>query len=107
FALALMADKLGHTPDRDELLGRAKGWSNLFEPGMKFLEPLTRDRKFPSGYHPEFPDGYREGTGWQYLWLVPHDVAALRAAMDEDAPGTFASRLDQFMAEPAAEAVPG
>jgi predicted alpha-1,2-mannosidase len=57
-------------------------------------------------YHPEFPDGFREGTGWQYTWLVPQDVAGLRAAMDAGKPGTFIKRLDEFLATAVAETVP-
>jgi putative alpha-1,2-mannosidase len=51
-----------------------------------------------------FSDGWQEGTGWQYLWLVPQDVAGLRDALGVD---TMKQRLDEFFATPAqSEAAP-
>jgi putative alpha-1,2-mannosidase len=33
---------------------------------------------------PMAPDGWQEGTAWQYLWLVPQDVRGLRHALGTD-----------------------
>jgi putative alpha-1,2-mannosidase len=51
-----------------------------------------------------FSEGWQEGTGWQYLWLVPQDVAGLRDTLGVD---TMKQRLDEFFATPAqSEATP-
>ena len=104
FALGLMADRLGFTADRDRLLTLAANWRNVFDAhGTRFVRPRHASGKWMTPYHPEFPKGFREGDGWQYTWLVPQDVAGLRAAMT---PKTFTQRLDEFFLTPVAQQVP-
>lgn len=104
FALALMAQRLGHTDDATALTSRAQAWHNLFHGG--FLQPRNADGSWPANYDPMSGTGYREGTGWQYLWLAPHDLGGLQKAYDADGSG-FASRLDHLFSVPASTAVPG
>ena len=95
FALALMADRLGNTVDRDQLLQMAGYWRNVFDAGgTKFMRPRHKDGSWLTPYHPEFPTGFREGTGWQYTWLVPQDVRGLVNAMGGDAAAR--TKLDTF-----------
>ncbi|MGH2784849.1 MAG: GH92 family glycosyl hydrolase, partial [Actinomycetota bacterium] len=103
FALALVADRLGETVDRDTLLAQAGNWRNIFDPQTKFIRPRRADGAWKGNYHPELPDGFREGTGWQYTWLVPQDVAGLFQAMG---PAKARQRLDTFFLTPAAELIP-
>jgi predicted alpha-1,2-mannosidase len=104
FALALMADRLGETADRDRLLGMAGNWRNIFDAKeTRLVRPRNSHGKWMTPYRPSFPKGFREGTGWQYTWLVPQDVAGLRAAMHPD---TFTKRLDMFLSAPVATEVP-
>ena len=103
FALALVADRLGETADRDALLAQAGNWRNIFDPQTKFIRPRRDDGAWKANYHPELPDGFREGTGWQYTWLVPQDVAGLFAAMG---PEKARQRLDTFFLTPVAELIP-
>jgi predicted alpha-1,2-mannosidase len=104
FALALMARRLGHADDATALTLRAQTWRNLYHGG--FLQPRNADGSWPSSYDPMSGTGYREGTGWQYLWLAPHDMGGLQTMYDGDGSG-FASRLDHFFSVPASTAVPG
>ncbi|MDT7545994.1 MAG: hypothetical protein QOE99_2104 [Actinomycetota bacterium] len=104
FALALMAQRLGHTADATALVARSQAWHNLYHDG--FLQPRAADGSWPAGYDPQSGTGYREGTGWQYLWLAPHDMGGLQAAYDKDGYG-YASRLDHFFGVPASTGVPG
>jgi predicted alpha-1,2-mannosidase len=104
FALALMAQRLGHTADIAVLTARAQAWRKLYHDG--FLQPRKADGSWPSNYDPQSGTGYREGTGWQYLWLAPHDMGGLQTTYDRDGAG-FASRLDHLFAVPASTAVPG
>ncbi|MEX2554663.1 MAG: GH92 family glycosyl hydrolase [Actinomycetota bacterium] len=103
FALALVADRLGETADRDALLAQADNWRNIFDPQTKFIRPRRADGAWKANYHPELPDGFREGTGWQYTWLVPQDVAGLFQAMG---PAKARRRLDTFFMTPVAELIP-
>jgi predicted alpha-1,2-mannosidase len=104
FALALMAQRLGHSADAAALTTRSQAWRNLYHDG--FLQPRATDGSWPAGYDPMSGDGYREGTGWQYLWLAPHDMGGLQKAYDSDGFG-YASRLDHLFSVPASTAVPG
>ncbi|MGH2785906.1 MAG: GH92 family glycosyl hydrolase [Actinomycetota bacterium] len=103
FALALMADRLGETADRDQLLTQAGYWRNQFDPETRFMRPRNADGTWMTPYHPELPEGWREGTGWQYSWLVPQDVAGLLDAMGRD---TAQQRLDTFFLTPVADLIP-
>jgi predicted alpha-1,2-mannosidase len=104
FALALMAQRLGHTADATELTQRAQAWRNIYKDG--FLQPRAADGSWPASYDPTMETGYREGTGWQYMWLAPHDMGGLQKQYDDDGFG-YASRLDRFFGVPATTAVPG
>lgn len=77
FALAVMADSLGKTADRDELLTRADNYRELINPATGFAHPRNADGSWMSGYDPMAPDYWKEGTGWQYTWLAPQDLRGL------------------------------
>jgi len=78
FALALMADRLGRHEDRDRLLALAGNWVNVFDEDSRFMRPRMGDGSWLwAGNFPGVPEGFVEGTGWQYTWLVPHDVGGL------------------------------
>lgn len=80
FALALMAQRLGHTDDAATLLARSQTWRNLYKDG--FLQPRNADGSWPAGYDPKMGTGYREGTGWQYIELAASP--GLRQRVEED-----------------------
>jgi predicted alpha-1,2-mannosidase len=101
FALALMANKLHHDADRDKLLALAGNWHNQFDPDTRFMRPRNAAGAFttnsPLGYSPELPDGWKEGTGWQYSWLVPQDVRGLFDAMGAaDGDALVQQRMTEF-----------
>lgn len=110
FAFALIADRLGYTEDRDVALARASQWRNVFDPSTRFMRPRNADGSWQGNpYLPESPDGWVEGTGWQYTWLVPHDIDGLYDAMGappEQGESTVLSRLDTFFAYPLTSTVP-
>jgi len=105
FALALMADRIGETADRDRLLQLARNWRNVFDAGgTKFMRPRFSNGTWLPNYHPELPKGFREGTGWQYTWLVPQDVRGLVNAMGGDAAAR--KKLDTFFSTTAMTIAP-
>lgn len=109
FALALVADGLGETQDRDRLLELAANYRNIFDPETRFVRPRLSDGSWMTPYLPELPDGFVEGTGWQYTWLVPHDVRGLfdlMGAAPRGADRFVTDRLDTFFSTALASAIP-
>jgi predicted alpha-1,2-mannosidase len=108
FALALVAHRLGETADRDRLLAQSGNWRNVFDPTTRFVRPRLADGSWLAPYRPELPTGFVEGTGWQYTWLVPHDVAGLFDAMGTGRGGEalVRRRLDVFFLAPLSAALP-
>jgi predicted alpha-1,2-mannosidase len=105
FSLALVADKLGHTSDANALSDRGQNWRMVFDPETRFARPRNADGSWVGNpYLPEMPDGWREGTGWQYTMLVPHDPAGLFEAMGTE--DEVQQRLDTFFSMPALLAAP-
>ncbi|VBA52413.1 hypothetical protein LAUMK142_03550 [Mycobacterium pseudokansasii] len=103
FAISRFADALGDTATAAEFQNRAQYWQNLFNPATGYLSPRNADGTFPLG--PGFveplrgfgQEGYDEGNAEQYLWLVPHNVAGLVAALGGRQ--AAADRLDRFLTE--------
>src|SRR3954452_21461356 len=112
-SVAALATSYGTTAEVTEFQKRAQSWRNLFDrDGTRFLRPRHADGTWASPtpfgeaptWDPVFSDGWQEGTGWQYLWLVPQDVAGLRDTLGAD---VMTQRLDEFFATPAqSQAVP-
>lgn len=100
-AVAALATRFGTADDLATFTHRAQSWRNLLEPRRRFLRPRNSDGSWAeptslgvtSVWNPSFQDGWQEGTGWQYLWLVPQDVAGLVAALGST---RALRRLDRF-----------
>jgi predicted alpha-1,2-mannosidase len=106
FALALMADSLGHTADRDELLTRADNYKELINPATGFAHPRNADGSWMAGYDPMAPDNWKEGTGWQYTWLAPQDLSGLFDLVGGNGRGGdthVRDRLDTYFSTAAAD----
>jgi predicted alpha-1,2-mannosidase len=109
-ALLQVAKLYGTAQDVATLTPRTGFWRNLMYPGAfagdpqgHFVRPRNADGSWadppndlglPQPWGPEFQNGYQEGTGWQYLWAEPQDVAGLAAA--EGGRDVTVSRLDGF-----------
>ncbi len=126
-AVAQLAQALGDTADAAPLEARAGYWRHLVDPSDHFIRPRNSDGTWANstevtdptgitGYSagsipassPDLEDGYQEGTGWQYLWSVPQDVAGLAQAIGGQS--VAVRRLDRFFStalnSPLAPAVP-
>ncbi|KAL4865446.1 hypothetical protein BDV12DRAFT_149771 [Aspergillus spectabilis] len=117
FCIALMADQLGFTTDRDKYLKRSENWRNVYREDQSssingvdtgftgFVQPRNADgswayqdpifcsplMNFTSCYLNE--DGHEtyEGSCWLYTFFVPQDMAALIKTLG--GPEEFVSRL--------------
>jgi len=97
FAIAALAAALGDTATCRTFHERAGGWAKLFNPATGYLQPRYADGRFPATFDPASGEGWVEGNGAQYAWMVPHDMAGLIAAYG--GPRAAAERLDQFFTE--------
>ena len=101
FALALMADSLGRGDDVTQLTSMADNYANVIDPSSGFARPRNADGSWKTPYSPEEPDHFKEGTGWQYTWLAPHDFRGLFDLVGSEEQGrngdaTVIERLDTF-----------
>jgi len=84
FCLARLADHLGHPEDAALFDERARWWRNLWDDEGGFFAPRRGDGTFAE-YDPlENEEVYIEGSSWQYLFAVPHDVPGLVEVMGRD-----------------------
>ncbi|ONI85404.1 alpha-mannosidase [Actinosynnema sp. ALI-1.44] len=96
FAIAELARRLGDTATWSAFMKRAQNWQNLYNPGNGYLNPRNKDGSFTS-FNPASSDGWVEGNGAQYAWMVPYNPRGLFNAMGGDA--TVVNRLDTFFKE--------
>ena len=80
-ALALAAEKLGDRENAEYFKQRSKSYKHFFDSQLEFLRGKDSKGNFRKEYSPFFSshraDDYCEGNGWQYTWLVPHDINGL------------------------------
>ncbi len=80
FALSQLAQSEGDTVNAHVLLRRAQFWKNLFNPGATSTDGYLQAR-LPSSewkiFDPIAREGFVEGTGAQYLWMVPFNARGL------------------------------
>ena len=81
---------------------RSKSYKQLFDKNLGFIRGKDSKGSFREEYSPfastHRADDYCEGNGWQYTWLVPHDVEGLVECFGgKDA---FISKLDSLFTVP-------
>ncbi len=80
FCIAQLAKALGRAADYEYFLSRSGNYRLLFDPSSGFMRGRRTDGTWAVPFDPADPFAqsfYREGTAWQYLWLVPHDMEGL------------------------------
>lgn len=101
YALALFAKKLGKEDDYQMFLARAYNYTNVFDATTGFMRGRNKDGSWIAPFDP-FEPYYnfmmKEASGWQTLWLVPHDVQGLIALLGGRE--AFTQKLDVFFNTP-------
>lgn len=101
YALALFAKKLGKEDDYKMFLTRAYNYTNVFDATTGFMRGRKADSSWISPFDP-FEPYYnfmmKEASGWQTLWLVPHDVQGLINLLGGRE--AFTKKLDTFFNTP-------
>jgi len=101
YAMALYAKKLGKDDDYKMFLARAHNYTNVFDPAIGFMRGRNKDGSWISPFDPLEPYYnfmMKEATGWQTLWLVPHDVQGLITLLGGRE--QFCAKLDEFFSKP-------
>jgi predicted alpha-1,2-mannosidase len=97
FALALMADGLGHDEDAAALLKASLNYRNTMD-ANGWIHPRNEDGSWYEPFLTNDMTGFQEGNSWQYSWLAPHDARGLFDRMGGDA--EVQNRFAQFFAAP-------
>ncbi|HUO92716.1 MAG TPA: GH92 family glycosyl hydrolase [Rhizomicrobium sp.] len=101
FALSELAGDLGDKANAAMLRERSGWWRNIFNPAATpdagYIQPRNADGTWPK-FDPASDDGFVEGSGAQYLWMVPYDPQGLFDAMGGNAKA--AARLDAYFYAP-------
>src|SRR3954453_11770930 len=99
FALALMAQALGHDADAARWLQASLNYRNILDPQTHWVRPRAADGSWYASFDPAFDEtGFQEGNSWQYSWLAPHDARGLFDRMGGDA--AVRDRFDTFFKLP-------
>ena len=98
FAVAQLAAASGDADNAKIFADRAGWWRNLFNPhaynGEGYIQPRNADGSWPE-FNPSVEEqGFVEGSGAQYLWMVPFDPAGLIAELGGRERAS--ARMDRF-----------
>ncbi|MBP8959096.1 MAG: GH92 family glycosyl hydrolase [Bacteroidales bacterium] len=98
YAVAQFAAKLGQSDDSAILMKRSKNWKNVFDTQTGFVRGRYADGSWIEPFDPYSKAKYIcEGTPFQYIWYVPHDVPELIKMMGGS--NAFIAKLDKFFEE--------
>ncbi|MBL3655875.1 GH92 family glycosyl hydrolase [Fulvivirga sediminis] len=80
-SIAQLAKALGKDEDYEYYNKRAHAYERYFDKKTGFMRAVMADGSFRTPFSPfkstHMWGDYTEGNGWQYTWLVPHDVEGL------------------------------
>ena len=100
-SLYRLAKDLGKTEDARMLYQRALYYRNVFNHETRYFQPRNADGQWMPNFNPVNDGhhglGFIEGSGWQYQWFAPTDMAWLIHAVGTD---LFNQRLTQFFNYP-------
>jgi predicted alpha-1,2-mannosidase len=101
WAIAEFAKMRGDSANAAYYHERALAYQIYFDPETRFMRPVLQDGSFREPFNPfeSIHEGYAwtdytEGNGWQYTFLVPHDVRGLADLMGGDE--AFEAKLDSL-----------
>lgn len=98
FALSRIALKMGKNSDYEELTKRAKNYKNIFDTNVNCVRGKYENGKWTDDFDKYKKLSYiTEGTPWQYMWYVPHDVQGLINLFGNEE--ALNANLDNFFAE--------
>ncbi len=90
WCFAQFCREIGEDDQYEKFIERSKGYKNLYHPEYKMLVPKAKDGKWYKPFDPDFFSmfcercPYVEGTAWNYMFFVPHDIQNLKQMMGGD-----------------------
>lgn len=101
FAMSELARRMGDAAMQRSFLERAQYWKNIFNPQATaeggYIQNRNADGTWPK-FDPKSDEGFVEGSGAQYLWMVPFNAKGLFTMMGGDAKAS--ERLNAFFYNP-------
>lgn len=97
WCMAQMAGALGREQEQNTYRERALNYKKLFDKKSGFMRARQVNGHFRTPFDPMmscYGGDYTEGSAWQYLWNVPHDIHGLMQLMGGKQ--RFTSRLDSL-----------
>jgi predicted alpha-1,2-mannosidase len=81
WCISQMAGDLGDSVLAASFLARSGNYRNVFDTSLFFVRGRMSDGSWRPDFDPLYShhtnSDFTEGNGWQYTWLVPHDVEGL------------------------------
>jgi predicted alpha-1,2-mannosidase len=97
FGLAALAGRLGDSQTERRFLARADNWRKVFNPAATpeggYIQDRNADGRW-AAFDPADTDTFVEGSGAQYLWMIPFNLRGLADALGGNARAN--QRLDAF-----------
>ena len=97
FGVAMLAARLGDAATAGTFVARAGNWRNVFNahatPEGGYVQDRNADGSWAS-FDPSDTDAFVEGSGAQYLWMLPFDLHGLADALGGNDKAN--QRLDAF-----------
>ena len=101
FAISELARRMGESATRKQFLERAQYWKNIFNPQAAreggYIQNRNADGSWPK-FDPASDEGFVEGSGAQYLWMVPFNAKGLFTMLG--GMGKASERLNAFFYNP-------
>ncbi|WP_442591066.1 GH92 family glycosyl hydrolase [Pedobacter sp. AW31-3R] len=98
WGVAQIAKNRGNKEDYAYWSKRGAAYKEYFDKETRFMRGRFANNTWRTPFNPfhaiHRQDDYTEGTGWQYLWLVPHDVEGLIGLLGGEKP--FTAKLDSL-----------
>lgn len=81
WCVALIAEKAGDSENREKYSRLSQLYKNYYDPSVGFMRGLDSKKQWRTPFEPRYSahlvGDYTEGTAWQWLWFVPHDIEGL------------------------------
>lgn len=98
WSVAQVAKRLGKEEDYAYFSKMSRSYTHFFDPKLGFMRGKDSKGAFREPFNPfesvHRENDYTEGTAWQYIWLVPHDVNHLVELFGSEE--RFATKLDSL-----------
>ena len=98
WCVSQLAHRVGNSTVETQYANRSTFYKNVFDTKTGFMRPKSKHGVFMKRFDPDRSEHelghFTEGTGWQYLWFVPHDIQGLATLLG--GPQAMEEKLDEF-----------